>query len=66
MMRNVMARLKLTVNESKTRSVDCRKRSSTFTGMRLVDSTRPRRGCPIGARLRPRNECSVFVRRSAK
>jgi group II intron reverse transcriptase/maturase len=39
-MRAMMSKLKLTVNENKTRSVICRKRSLTFWGIRSGDATR--------------------------
>jgi len=43
-MRDIMTKLKLTVNETKTRSANCRKRNSTFWGTRLVGAIRQRQG----------------------
>ena len=43
-MRDIMGKLKLTVNETKTRVCNCRKRNSTFWVIRLVGAIRRRQG----------------------
>ena len=66
LMRNLMSRLKLTVNESKTRVCRLPEERFDFLGYTFGRCYSRRRGGPIGAPLHPRNECSVCVRRSAR
>jgi RNA-directed DNA polymerase len=47
-MRDMMSKLKLTVNETKTRSALCQKRSSTFWDTRLGVATRRGRAALSG------------------
>ena len=49
-MRDIMTKLKLTVNETKTRVCKCRKRSSTFWVTRLVGAIRRRQGARTSVR----------------
>ena len=64
-MRVMMTKLKLTVNEAKTRVANCRKTSSIFWDTRSDDAIRRRRVEPIWARCRQRSASCVSVRRSA-
>ena len=64
-MRNMMTKLKLTVNEKKTRVCKLRKRSSTFWGIRSGGVTRCEGAVSFSARYPRRNECSVSVEISA-
>ena len=65
-MRSMMAKLKLTVNEAKTRVCRCRRRSSTFWDTRSGGATRSRRDGPTWAPPRPRSACSACVMRLAQ
>src|SRR5215467_13360994 len=63
-MRRIMEKLKLTVNETKTRSASCRKRSLIFWATRSGAATRPKRGGPIWEPCRLRSGCFASVMRS--
>jgi hypothetical protein len=64
-MRVMMSKLKLTVNEKKTRrSVSCRKRGSIFWDIRLVGATRSDGTAYLGT-TPSRSGCNASVARSA-
>ena len=54
-MRDIMQKLKLTVNERRRGSASCRKRSSSFWGIRLDAAIRRKRGGPTWVPFRPRS-----------
>ena len=66
LMGNMTSRLKLTVNESKTRVCRLPEDKFDFLGYTFGHATRRRRGEPIGVPLHRRSECNVCVRRSAR
>ena len=65
-MRSIMSRLKLTVNETKTRVCQLPEEKFDFLGYTFGRCYSPKTGRAYWGTIRPRNECSVFVRRSAR